>query len=103
MLGFIILMPVGGLFLFFSYFIWKKERIDMIHTYHYKNVSEADKPAYCKAIGQAMLLMALAMIATGLVGLVVDDAWPGLLMMALIGLGFVGMYRAQKKYNGSIF
>ncbi len=43
MLGSIITGVVGTAFVILGYLIWKKERISLLHGYHYDKVSDEDK------------------------------------------------------------
>ena len=48
----IILGAIGALFLVLGYLLWKKERISLLHQYHYDKVSEEDKKAFCAVSGK---------------------------------------------------
>lgn len=47
----VIMLFVGIMLLVMGYFIGVKQKINLVHSYHYKNVAEEDKPAFCKKIG----------------------------------------------------
>ena len=47
LLELIVLLIIGIIFLIVGWSIWKREKINLIHDYHYKNVAEADKRVYC--------------------------------------------------------
>ena len=76
-------------------------RVDLIHDYHQKNVK--DKTAYGKAFGKAMAVISVGMALSGIVSFF-NIAWISVTLL-IIGLviGFVCMYRVQKKYNGGLF
>ena len=42
---------VGLVLLVLGYFIGVKQKISLVHSYHYKNVTEGDKTAFCKGVG----------------------------------------------------
>ena len=46
LLELIVLLIIGIIFLIVGWFIWKREKINLIHDYHYKNVADADKKEY---------------------------------------------------------
>ena len=77
-------------------------RTDLIHDYHQTKVE--DKSAYGKAFGKAMLVIAAAMLLSGIAGL-----FPSLIKLAIliliigliIGIGCI--VAVQIKYNKGIF
>ena len=93
----IIMFLVSALFTVLGIAIYKG-KTDLIHDYHQKKVT--DKSAYGKAFGKAMLVIATAMLLSGIIGL-----FENLLILAVailiiglvIGLGCI--VAEQKKYN----
>ena len=88
-------------------FVWMgiaiyKGKTHLIHQYHQTKVT--DFPSYAKAFGKAMFVFALAMLASGIVGL-----FKSLTMLAVILLfigliaGIVSIAAVQRKYNGGFF
>ena len=79
-----------------------KGKTDLIHDYHQTKVT--NKSAYGKAFGKAMLVIATAMLLSGIIGL-----FKNLLMLAvvilIIGLvvGIGCIVAVQKKYNKGVF
>ena len=79
-----------------------KGKTDLIHDYHQTKVT--NKSAYGKAFGKAMLVIATAMLLSGIIGL-----FKKLLMLAvailIIGLvvGIGCIVAVQKKYNKGVF
>ncbi|MGX8698797.1 MAG: hypothetical protein ACSW8F_02565 [bacterium] len=102
-LGFLVSFCVGLALLWMGLLLWKKQRLSLLHEYHYQNVRPEDIPAYTRRMGQALALMGLGLAVTAV--LVFLTALPlGWLPAALCcGAGIVLLYRAQKKYNGSLF
>lgn len=47
----ILLLLVGFLCIYLGWEIWKKEKITLIHDYHYKKVKDADKKLYTEQMG----------------------------------------------------
>ena len=45
----------GALFMYLGWLIWIKEKINLIHDYHYKKVKESDKKAYTAVMGKATM------------------------------------------------
>lgn len=100
----IIMFVVGLLFVGLSIAIYKG-KTNLIHDYHQTNVT--DKAAYGKAFGKAMLVIAIAMLFSGIVSLLDDSEITAIIAVAvlIIGLiiGFVCIAAVQKKYNNGIF
>ena len=100
----IIMFVVGLLFVGLSIAIYKG-KTNLIHDYHQTNVT--DKAAYGKAFGKAMLVIAIAMLFSGIVNLLDDSEITAIIAVAvlIIGLiiGFVCIAAVQKKYNNGIF
>ena len=77
-------------------------KTDLIHDYHQTKVT--DKSAYGKAFGKAMLVIATAMLLSGIIGL-----FDNLIMLSVailvIGLvvGIGCIVAVQRKYNKGIF
>ena len=97
----IIMFLVAALFTVLGIAIYKG-KTDLIHDYHQTKVT--NKSAYGKAFGKAMLVIATAMLLSGMIGL-----FKNLLMLAvailIIGLvaGIGCIVAVQKKYNKGVF
>ena len=97
----IIMFLVAVLFTVLGIAIYKG-KTDLIHDYHQTKVT--DKSAYGKAFGKAMLVIATAMLLSGIIGL-----FKNLLVLAvailIIGLvvGIGCIVAVQKKYNKGVF
>ena len=97
----IIMFLVAALFTVLGIAIYKG-KTDLIHDYHRTKVT--NKSAYGKAFGKAMLVIAAAMLLSGIIGL-----FENLLILAVailiiglvIGLGCI--VAVQKKYNKGVF
>ena len=74
---------------------------DLIHDYHQTKVT--DKTAYGKAFGKAMLVLAAALLTSGIIGLLSDPvvAVAVLVVGLVIGIGWI--VAVQKKYNNGVF
>lgn len=60
MIGSIIVAVIGIVFIILGYLIWKKEKITLLHSYHYEKVSSSDKEAFCKLSGQGVISIGIA-------------------------------------------
>ena len=80
-------------------------KTDLIHDYHQTKVT--DKAAYGKAFGKAMLVVSMALLLSGMLGLFGDSEAMAMIAVAVlfIGLfiGIAGIIAVQIKYNKGIF
>lgn len=95
---------VGLLCVWLGYSVWYKEKINLIHSYHYTKVKETDKKAYTTIIGKSVLLFGLGCILSALLALFVFHS---IAMMIPFGVSFgiwlaMWLY-AQFKYNNGVF
>lgn len=99
----LILSPIGAALILCGLLIWKKNRIDLIHSYHYKRVTEDNKKAYSTAMGKGVLLMGIGVLLTGIINYVTESAsgWICFVFSFIFGLTLV--LRAQSKFNGGLF
>ncbi len=97
----IIMFLVSALFTVLGIAIYKG-KTDLIHDYHQTKVT--DKSAYGKAFGKAMLLIATAMLLSGIIGLfekLLILAVAILIIGLVVGIGCI--VAVQKKYNKGVF
>lgn len=95
----ILFLAIGLLLLVLGFLIWKKQRVQLIHSYHHSRVKEEDKKAYTKGIGQALMLLGAGCLMTGLVNFL-GDTWRGWWAFVVAFLAFLGLaLRAQRRYN----
>lgn len=82
-----------------------KGKTNLIHSYHQIKVS--DKSAYGKAFGKALSGVAMAPLASGIVGLLGDSEVIAIIAVAVlmigIGIGIGFIVAVQKKYNKGVF
>ena len=81
----IIFGVVGMLLLVFGLLIWKKQRISLLHDYHYDKVKEEDKEVFCKWSGIGVCLIGLGILVAGVVAFLTESP----LSMLVFGAGFV--------------
>ena len=77
-------------------------KTELIHDYHQTKV--ADKSAYGKAFGKAIFVIAIALLISGIIGLL-DNLAVFAVMVLIIGLcvGVGCIVAVQKKYNKGVF
>ena len=74
---------------------------DLIHDYHQTKVT--DKTAYGKAFGKAMLVIAAALLISGLTGLLCDPVVAVAVLFIGLAIGIACIVALQKKYNNGVF
>lgn len=95
----IILTLIGVLFVVLGWLIVKKEMISLFHDYHYDKVSPENKTAFCRLSGSGILVMGLAMVASGICIAITDSRYS--LIMLAIGFvaGLAMLIVSGAKYN----
>ena len=78
-----------------------KGNIELIHSYHQENVT--DKVGYGKAMGKALIILSLPLIASGIIAFFTESVIPTIVLIVGMVIGFIPIIRAQNKYNGGIF
>ena len=81
--------------------VGKKQRITILHDYHYKHMKKDDIPASTRQMGIGLIIIDAGIIITGLLDLVYSALWWIPLLTGFV-IGSVAIYRTQKKYNGSV-
>ncbi len=99
--GVIIELAVGAICIVMGVLLWKKQKVSILHDYHYKHVKKDDIPAYTRQMGIGLIIIGLGIIITGLLNLASSFLWWIPLLAGFI-LGFAVILMAQKKYNGSV-
>lgn len=94
---------LGILFLIIGLIIWKKEKITLIHDYHYTKVREEDRKPYTAIMGKGTCLIRIGVILLGIINHFTKTSYG----LYAFGIGFTaGMIViciAQFKYNGGLF
>ena len=80
-------------------------KTSLIHDYHQTKVT--DKAAYGKAFGKAMLIVSMALLLSGIIGLFGASEVIAMIAVAVLFIGlFIGIawiVAVQKKYNKGVF
>ena len=100
--GFIIELAVGAVCVIIGLLIWKKQKVTLVHDYHYRNVKKEDIPAYTRLLGIGLILIGIGICVTGFLNLVESSFWWIPMLIGFVA-GFIVLNKAQKKYNGSWF
>ena len=99
LIGAMIVALVGALCVVLGWLIWKKEKITLLHDYHYQYVSEKDKKAFCTAIGVGILMIGAGLLATAVLLVITDSVWSFILMTVGFAAGLVLLIHAGNQYN----
>ena len=94
-------LAAGAVCIVLGVLLWKKQRISILHDYHYKHVKKDDIPAYTRQMGIGLIIIGAGIIITGSLNLAYSSLW-WIPLAAGFVLGLIVIYMAQKKYNGSV-
>ncbi|MBQ8684418.1 MAG: DUF3784 domain-containing protein [Clostridia bacterium] len=99
MIASVIVGLVGTILIVIGYLLWKKEKISLLHEYHYDKVSEADKKIFCILSGIGITLIGIGLLVTAVLLAVTNSAWS----FIAFGVGFIAglvlLIYAQNTYN----
>ena len=95
-------LAVGALCIVLGSVLWKKQKVSLVHEYHYKNVKKDDIPAYTRLLGIGLIVIGAGICVTGLFNWFKSSYWWISMLIGFAG-GLLVMNKAQKKYNGSWF
>lgn len=98
-------IAVGVLLVVLGYLIWIKEKISLIHAYHYANVKDTDKKAYTALVGKSVVTIGAGIILNGIARMIIPMLKNGNMLVfgVLFVIGMVMFVYAQMKYNHGIF
>ena len=71
----IIVGLIGLIFITLGSLLWKKEKISLLHEYHYDKVSDGDKKAFCTMSGIGIIFIGIGLLVTGIVISITNSAW----------------------------
>ena len=99
---FLIMEGCSALFFYLGFLIWKREKINLIHAYHYSKVKESDKKAYTEIIGKAVIVIGIGMAISGIAGLVLGERGMIFFGIAFV-IGICMISYGQIRYNRGLF
>ena len=97
--AFILIVFVGILFLYLGFLIWKKEKITLLHDYHYKYVSDEDKPAFCALCGIGVICIGIGSFLSGLLIAITESSWSFIAFAVGFVIGISLLIHAGRRYN----
>ena len=95
----IIVALMGIIFMILGYLLWKKERISLLHEYHYDKVSKEDKKTFCAISGRGVIIIGIGLLISGLLMCYIDSAWSMFPFAVGFVIGLVMLMYAGIKYN----
>lgn len=90
---------VSILFFVLAYFIGTKEKIELIHDYHHKNVKEEDKKAYTALYSRGLRLIGFGLVATSVLEYFTKNDLYWIIYLFSFVSAFAIFHKAQMKYN----
>lgn len=81
----ILFLLIGIVLIKLGLLIWKKQKIQLIHEYHYEKVSEENKPIFCKLFGIGVLTIGAGIAFSGISVFFIDS----LLSFIPMGIGLI--------------
>lgn len=90
---------IGIAFVLLGWLIWKKEKISLLHEYHYSKVSDNDKSAFCKDSGIGVMRIGVGLLVTAVLLFLTDSALSFLAFAVGMLLGLGQLISAGRKYN----
>ena len=99
MVGAIIVGIVGILCVVMGYLIWKKEKISLLHSYHYEYVSDEDKSAFCALMGGGILAIGTGLLITAMIFGITESVWSFLVFGIGFATGIALLVCADRRYN----
>ena len=99
MFGSIIFLVVGISIAIMGYLIWIKEKINLLHDYHYDKVREEDKKAFCKISGIGLFIVGIGIFITGIITAFTISFLSFLPFILGFIIGIIMVIFAGAKYN----
>lgn len=100
--GVIVNLAVGLLCIGLGLLLWIKQKVSILHDYHYRNVKKEDIPAYTRRMGIGLMIIGAGISLTGLLNCLYSPVW-WIPLCAGLAAGLLVVHRAQMRYNGSWF
>lgn len=95
----IILGIIGIVLISLGYLLWKKERISLLHSYHYDKVSEENKKTFCTISGIGIIIIGIGFLLTGFAMDIIEYAWSMLPFTVGFVIGLAMLIYAGLRYN----
>lgn len=90
---------LGLLFIMLGRQIWKKQRIDLIISFHSDKVSAENKQAYCTLTGTGVLIMGIGFLLSGICTAFTQSVLVFVPMTAGLVSGLILLISTNRKYS----
>ena len=90
---------IGGVLITLGFFLWKREKISILHDYHYSKVSEENKSAFCALSGKGLIICGSGLIATSVLFAIMPSPLAFIPFPIFFAIGLSLLIRAGIKYN----
>ena len=90
---------IGIVFCMLGYLIRKKQKITLLHDYHYDKVSAEDKEAFCVLSGKGVLTIGVSLLITAVIIGITDSPWSFIVFFIGFVAGMRNLFIAEKRYN----
>lgn len=90
---------LGVVFEVLGWLIWKKQKISLLHDYHYDRVSEGNKADFCRLSGLGVGIIGAGLLITAVLIGITDSAWSFVAFAAGFCAGIALLIYAGSKYN----
>ena len=95
----ILLGILGAVFVIIGFLLWKKEKISLLHDYHYDKIRDENKKPFCTLCGIGIIMIGFGISLTGIIFAITSSA----LSFIAFGAGFISgislLVFATNKYN----
>ena len=99
MIGAIIMGIVGIILLLFGYLIWVKEKISLLHEYHYDKISEENKKPFSALSGLGIICIGAGISVTAVSFAITSSIWSFIGFGVGFVIGITLLIYAGRKYN----
>ena len=97
--GVVVTGLVGILCAAMGWLIWKKGRIDLLHSYHYDRVSREDRQAFCALSGKGVFAIGAGLLASAALLGLTESGWSFLPFAAAFIAGIGMNIQAGRRHN----
>lgn len=98
----IIMISISLLFFILGYLLWKKQKISLIHYFHYSNVQQKDIKPYTEQIGKGLIIIGIGFLITGIIDFFTKLGYGWMITVISFVVGVFVIIRAQLRYNRGI-
>lgn len=99
MFGAVIVGVVGLICIVIGYLIGVKQKITLLHDYHYSKVTEADKKAFCTWMGMGIMLIGIGLLVMAVILAVMKILLSIIAFAVCFAAGAALLIYAGRKYN----